>query len=135
MSSSSNYSSAEDDTMEGGATGNPVVKTEHLLNPPPGEAAAEVVEQAIAIQQQLTIERRRFSNIFGKIGEDCRPLVEIRNNLAKDNETYLRLASGQAKVVEEELTNFQLSLSGKNQDLLGTLRPWTPKMWRTPRRR
>ena len=58
-SSSSVYSSAED--MEGAPAGSPAVKT-HDLNPPPGEAAAQVVHQASALQEQLTIERRRFTN-------------------------------------------------------------------------
>ena len=43
--------------MEGG--GAVTVKTEHLLNPPPGEAAAQVVEQVKAIQQVLTIDKVR----------------------------------------------------------------------------
>ena len=54
------------------------------------------------------------------------PLVSIRDNLAKDNETYLKLAEGQAKVAEKELTNFQISLSGKNADLLGYLEALDP---------
>ena len=54
------------------------------------------------------------------------PLVEIRNNLAKDNETFLKLAAGQARVAEEELTKFQISLSGKNQDLLSYLEALNP---------
>ena len=124
MSTSSSYSSADD--MEGANTGgSPAVKT-HDLNPPPGEAAAQVVQQASALQEQLTIERRRFTKKYGKTGEDCRPLAEIRQNLARDDDTYLRLASGQVKVVEEELTSFQLSLSGKNKDLLGYLEALDP---------
>ena len=122
-SGSSVYSSAEE--MEGAPGGSTVIKT-HDLNTPPGEAAAQVTQQASALQQQLTIERRRFTNKYGKVGEDCRPLEEIRSNLAKDDETYLRLASGQVKVVEGELTSFQLSLSGKNDDLLGYLEALDP---------
>ena len=104
--------------MDVAPTGSPAVKT-HDLNPPPGEAAAHVVQQASPLQEQLAIERRRFTKKYGRLGEDCRPLAEIRLNLAKDDDTYLRLASRQVKVVEGELTSFQLSLSGKNEDLLG----------------
>ena len=111
--STSSFESAEELNMEAGSA--VTVKTEHLLNPPPGEAAAQVVEQVKAIQQQLTIKRWRFSTRYGKSGEDIKPLVSIRDNLAKDNETYLKLAEGQAKVAEKELTNFQISLSGKTQ--------------------
>ena len=121
-SSSSVYSSAEEMEAQGGS---PAIKT-HDLNTPPGEAAAQVQQQASALQQQLTIERRRFTNKFGKVGEDCQPLEEIRLNLDKDDETFLRLASGQVKVVEGELTNFQLSLAGKNSDLLGYLEALDP---------
>ena len=57
MSTSSSFESAENLHMEGG--GAVTVKTEHLLNPPPGEAAAQVVEQVKAIQQVLTIDKVR----------------------------------------------------------------------------
>ena len=98
----------------------------HDLIPPPGEAAAQVVLQASAIQDQLTIERRRFSKKYGKPGEDCKPLLDIRQNLQRDDNTYLKLASGQCQVVENELTAFQLSLDGKNGDLLGYLEALDP---------
>ena len=120
--SSASFESAEDMETGGAAT----VKDEHMLNPPPGEAAAQVVAQVKALQQQLKIERRQFSTRFGKSGEDIRPLVAIRENLSKDNETYLKLAEGQAKVAETELTSFQISLSGKNADLLGYLEALDP---------
>ena len=51
---------------------------------------------------------------------------EIKQNLTKDDDTYLRLASGQVKVMEGELTAFQLSLAGKNEDLLGFLEALDP---------
>ena len=57
MSTSSSYASAEDTEDMEGEGGHPVVKTEHLLQPPAGEAAAAVVEQIKSIQHLLTIER------------------------------------------------------------------------------
>ena len=38
----------------------------------------------------------------------------------------MKLASGQCQVVENELTAFQLSLDGKNEDLLGYLETLDP---------
>ena len=102
----------------------------HDLNPPPGETAAQVVQQASSLQDQLTVERRRFSMKYGKAGESCKPLTDIRQNLQRDNNTYLRLASGQCKVVEDELTAFQLSLEGKNSELLGYLAALDPNYTR-----
>ena len=99
--STSSFKSAEDMETCSAVT----VKTEHLLNPPPGEAAAQVVDQVKALQQQLTIERRRFSTQYGKSGEDIKPLVAIRENLAKDNKTYHKLVEGQAKVAAHQLPN------------------------------
>ena len=64
--STSSFESAEELSMETGSA--VTVKTEYLLNPPPGEAAAQVVEQVKTIQQQLTIEWRRFSTRYGKSG-------------------------------------------------------------------
>ena len=90
--------------MEAANTGGSQAVKVHDLIPPPGEAAAQVVLQASAIQDQLTIERRRFSKKYGKPGEDCKPLLDIRQNLQRDDNTYLKLASGQCQVVENELT-------------------------------
>ena len=93
-----------------------------------GEAAAQVVEQASALQQQLTIERRQFTNKYGRVGEDCRPLAEIRNNSAKDDETYLRLASGQGWITFLNKDYYSISCHG------GVLAPFdaTDIMWIFP---
>ena len=111
--------------MDGeGAT--PVRKTEHLLQPPPGEAAAAVIEQIKNIQNQLTIERSRFSTMFEKQGDDFKLLVKIKQNLDKDDKSYLKLAAGQARVTEEDFIKFQVSLNSKNQDLLGYMEALDP---------
>ena len=84
------------------------------------------MEQIKNIQHLLTIERRRFTTKFGKAGDDIRPLVKIRQNLAKDDDSYLKLAAGQAKVAEDNLMKYRLSMTGKNQDLLGYLEALDP---------
>ena len=82
-SSSSIYSSA--DEMEAANTGGSQAVKVHDLIPPPGEAAAQVVLQASSLQDQLTVERRRFSMKYGKAGEACKPIIDIRQNLQKDD--------------------------------------------------
>ena len=112
--------------MEAANTGGSQAVKVHDLIPPPGETAAQVVLQASSLQDQLTVERRRFSMKYGKAGEACKPIIDIRQNLQKDDNTYLKLASGQCQVMENELTAFQLSLDGKNSDLLGYLEALDP---------
>ena len=107
-----------------GTTGG--VKTEHTLQPPPGEAAAEVVANISRLERELTIDRRRFTVIYGQQNSDFKTLMEIKKNLDRNDESFLRLASGQAQVAEKDLIAFQISMATKSQDLLSYIEAVDP---------
>ena len=73
------------------------------LKQAPGAGPAQAKEELASVLSQLTFARRRFSTRFGQPGAAYKQIPEIEQNLARDNVTYLKLASAQADLCEADL--------------------------------
>ena len=77
------------------------------LKQAPGAGAAQAKEELASVLSQLTFARRRFSTRFGQPGAAYKQIPEIEQNLARDNVTYLKLASAKADLCESNLIQME----------------------------